>query len=96
MTPEEALITPAMFVVLASMLMVSLALVLYRIVKGPNILDRVLCLDVVALIVICMMAVWKVGFGTGVFFDALLVLTISGFISTVAFAKYLEDGNIVD
>jgi multisubunit Na+/H+ antiporter MnhF subunit len=77
-------------------LLVSLALTIYRLIKGPHVLDRAMCLDVVALIVVCLMVVWELAVGTQYFFDAVLVLTIVGFISTVAIAKYLEDGDIVE
>ena len=89
-------ISPALFIIIFATLSVSLVLVLYRIVKGPTVLDRLMCLDVVALIIICMMVIWELAVGTQYFFDAVLVLTISGFISTVALAKYLESGDLIE
>jgi len=79
-----------------SILSVSMLMLLYRVVVGPHVLDRVMVLDFFALIVICMIATWELALGTNDFFDAILFLTIIGFITTVAFAKYLENGRVVE
>ncbi len=74
----------------------SLVLVMYRVLHGPHILDRVMCIDGVALIVVCLIAVWNVRSGTTFFFDSILLLAIAGFVSTVAVCKYLERGDVIE
>jgi multisubunit Na+/H+ antiporter MnhF subunit len=74
----------------------SLLMLTYRVLVGPHVLDRVMVLDFIAMIAICMIAAWELALGTNDFFDAILVLTIIGFITTVAFAKYLENGRVVE
>lgn len=92
----EPLIPPMIFNILFGALLVSLAFVVYRTVRGPHVLDRLLTLDVIALIIICLIVVWELAVGTTYFFDAVLVLVIIGFISTVAIAKYLEHGDLIE
>ncbi len=90
------LFTPAMQVFFFAALTLSLGVMIYRMIKGPHVLDRVICIDAIALIVICMMAVWELAVGTPYFFDAILVLALVGFLATVALCKYLERGEIID
>lgn len=88
--------TPTLQMVFYSVLSVSLMLILYRVLKGPHVLDRLVCLDFVALVLICMIAVWEVAIGTQDFFDAILLLAVVGFITTVALAKYVENGKVLE
>ncbi len=85
-----------MAIIFYLVLAVSIAPMIYRIVRGPHILDRVMAVDAVVLITICIIAVWKLQVDTTHFFDAVLVLAIVGFISSVALAKYLENGDLID
>lgn len=88
--------TEPMQVIAFTALGITLVLMMYRLVRGPHPLDRVMCVDGIALVVICLMAVWDITIGTRFFFDAILLLAIVGFVSTVAIAKYLEVGDIID
>lgn len=90
------LFTPTVQFVFVLILVLSLIPMIYRVVRGPHVLDRVMCLDAIALIIICLIAVWKVTIETRFFFDAVLFLTIVGFLTTAALAKYLEDGDLID
>ncbi len=77
------------------LLTISLLFLMYRIVKGPHILDRVMCLDGVGLVVVSLIAIINITLNTRMFFDVILVIAIIGFISTVALTKYLESGDII-
>lgn len=79
-----------------ALLSLSLILMVWRMFRGPNIFDRLMTVDSVALILICMMAIWNVVHSTGYFFDVILVLAIVGFVSTLAIAKYMETGDVVE
>jgi multisubunit Na+/H+ antiporter MnhF subunit len=87
---------PVLQVIFFVVLGLSLVPMMYRVIKGPHVLDRVMCIDAITLVVICLIAVWKIAIGTTYFFDAVLVLTIVGFVTTVALAKYLENGDLVE
>ena len=41
------------------------------------------------------MCIWQVLVGTTYFFDAVLILSLIGFVTTVALAKYFEKGDII-
>lgn len=75
---------------------VSLLLVMYRVLRGPHILDRVMCIDGVALNVVCLICVWNLASGTPFFFDVILLLAIVGFVSTAVLSKFLERGDVIE
>lgn len=88
--------TPLLQIIAFGMLAITLALFVHRVIRGPHVLDRAMCVEGVVMTVICIMAVWNITLGSGFFFDAILVLSIVGFISSVIIAKYLEVGDIID
>jgi multicomponent K+:H+ antiporter subunit F len=74
----------------------ALLLNLLRLVKGPDMPDRVLALDTMyinGLALIMLLGIWL---ATDVFFEAALLIAVMGFISTVALGKYLLHGDIID
>lgn len=78
------------------LLSVSLALCAWRVIQGPTAHDRVLALDTAATNLIGVVVVASMRLGEWAYTDAVLVLAILGFISTVGFAKYLQKGVIID
>ena len=65
-------------------------MVLYRVLKGPTVPDRVTSLDVAAVIVMAPMGVLCVRTDDSSYLDVAVVLAIIVFLSTVAFGRYLE------
>jgi multicomponent Na+:H+ antiporter subunit F len=78
------------FVVCFAMLSAALVLAFVRLAKGPTIADRVVALDLIAIISVGMILVYDASIGLGVFLDAAIVLALVGFVGTIAFAKYFE------
>jgi multicomponent Na+:H+ antiporter subunit F len=75
---------------LASLLLVSaFALALWRIIKGPTAFDRVIALDLIGGICLCMIVMFAINFDQQVLLDAAFVIALVSFIGTVAFARYL-------
>jgi multicomponent Na+:H+ antiporter subunit F len=72
------------------LLVASLFLAFYRLVRGPSTPDRVVALDLMALIVVGFIATYAVATEQPVLLDAAIVLALISFLSTVAFARYLE------
>ncbi len=72
------------------LLTLALGLTSYRLVKGPALADRVISLDLLAVITILIMACIGVTTENPVFLDASLVIALLAFISTVAFARFME------
>lgn len=75
---------------------VSVLLNLYRLAVGPDVLDRVLALDTLVINAIALVVMIGIWFGTTMYFEAALLFAMVGFLSTVAFCKYLLRGNIIE
>ena len=67
-----------------------------RIIRGPRAQDRVVGLD--ALFVNAMLLVLTFGIrsGTSLYFEAALVISLLGFVGTLAFAKFLMRGEVIE
>jgi multicomponent Na+:H+ antiporter subunit F len=68
----------------------------YRIVRGPTTPDRVVGLDTIATNVVAIAVLFALKTGRGFFVDVSLVLAIIGFISTIAVARYVTEGDIIE
>ncbi len=77
-------------------LVVAMGLAAVRMVYGPRAQDRVLALD--ALYVNSMLVLVTMGMRTGTvfFFEAALVIGMLGFVATVALAKFLMRGEVIE
>lgn len=73
-----------------AMLVLALALAFTRLVKGPTLPDRVVALDLIATVVVGFTCTYAIGTNQQVFLDVAIVLALIAFLSTVAFAQYLE------
>jgi len=70
---------------------------LIRFLLGPTTADRVVAIDTLITQIIGMLILYGMKVGSAVFYDAVLILTILGFVGTLTFAKYLIGmGNILD
>ena len=79
-----------------AMLAAALLLAAARLIKGPSLPDRVLALDTLyinAIALIILYGIWK---GTELFFEIALLIAVLGFVSTVAVAKYMLRGEIIE
>lgn len=70
----------------------TLVLALVRLVRGPHLEDRALALDLVSTICIAVAAVVAIRWNDTVYLDVAVVLALTAFIATIAFARYLERG----
>ena len=68
----------------------SLLLALYRLVRGPTLPDRIVAVDMLSFLVIAYIAVLVVLTRNVAFLDAASMLALITFLSTVAFARYIE------
>lgn len=69
---------------------------LYRVIKGPSIPDRVIALDAIGINLIAMVAIFSIILQTHAYFEVILLIGILSFIGTTAFSKYLEKGAIIN
>jgi len=77
-------------------LALAIALAAFRMIRGPRAHDRVLALD--ALYVNTMLLFLTLGISTGTvfFFEAALVIAMLGFVATLALAKFLMRGEVIE
>lgn len=75
---------------------VSVVLNLYRLWVGPDATDRILALDTMVINAIGLIVLAGILFGTTIYFEAALLFAMVGFISTVAFCKFLLRGNVIE
>lgn len=87
----EVVITFALICISLSMLGL-----IYRVIKGPSIPDRVIALDALGINLIGIIALVSILLDTYAFLEVILLLGILAFIGTVAMAKYLEKGEIIE
>ena len=77
---------------------VTLAIVLcgLRLAIGPTAQDRILALD--TFWICCMLLGLLLGmrFGSDVFFELAMLIALTGFVSTIALAKFLIRGEIIE
>ena len=88
MTSEQFLDTSCYIALVAIAL--SLLLALYRLVRGPTLPDRIVAVDMLSFLVIAYIAVLVVLTRNVAFLDAASTLALITFLSTVAFARYIE------
>jgi multicomponent Na+:H+ antiporter subunit F len=67
-----------------------LFLALFRLVRGPTTLDRVVALDLIGLLAMGFILAFTILSGRRVFLDVAVIMALIIFLGTVAFARYLE------
>lgn len=72
------------------MIAAAFAIGLARLVKGPHLPDRIVALDMLALTCIAAACLMVLSSGIAAFLDFALVMALVSFLSTVAFARYVE------
>ena len=68
----------------------------YRVIRGPTTPDRVVALDTIGTNVVAIAILFALQTDRGFFIDVSLVLAIIGFISTIAVARYVSEGDIIE
>lgn len=77
---------------------VALALLLatVRLLRGPDAVDRVLALDTLYINVVALVILLGVRSRSGLLFEAALIVAMLGFVSTVALARFLGRGDVIE
>ncbi|KEF35580.1 MULTISPECIES: monovalent cation/H+ antiporter complex subunit F [Deinococcus] len=73
----------------------SVLLVTYRVLRGPSWGDRIMAFDFLSVNLVVLFALIAVRTGYLVMLDAALVLSLLGFLSTVALTRYLLLGRVM-
>ena len=83
-------------ILVAIMLCIALILNFWRLVIGPHIVDRILALDTMYINSIALILIYGIYNRTTLYFEAALLIAMLGFVSSVAFGKYLLRGDIIE
>lgn len=89
------MLTTVSWIVLV-VLVVSMGLSLIRLFRGPTVPDRILALDTLFVNTVGVLLLLGIVFDTSVYFEAVLLISMMGFVGTCAFAKYLLRGDIME
>lgn len=76
--------------------LVAMALCALRLLIGPAAHDRVLALDTLWMCGMLLAIVLGIRFGTQVYFEVAILVALVGFVSTIAMAKFLMRGEIIE
>ena len=89
------MIAIALYITIA---MVTLAALLnvYRLIKGPDAPDRILALDTLYINAIALIILLGITLKTRMYLESALLIAVMGFVGTVAMAKYLKRGSVIE
>lgn len=86
----------AAILITLAMLGVALLLNTLRLLRGPDATDRILALDTLYINSAALIVVYGIKIGRPDFFEAALLIALLGFVSTMALAKFLLRGDIIE
>lgn len=75
-----------------AILALAFAIAFVRLVRGPTLPDRVVGLELISTIFVGVVAVWAIISRQTVYLDVGIVLALVGFLSSVAFARFMVLG----
>jgi multicomponent K+:H+ antiporter subunit F len=81
-----------------ALLAVALAMLLcaWRLLRGPETTDRLLALDTLYINTVALVILLGMRWRTELLFEAALIIAMLGFVSTVALARYLTRGDVIE
>ncbi|MGF6173583.1 K+/H+ antiporter subunit F [Ensifer sp. 4252] len=84
--------------ILAAQIMIGLAMAfaLYRMVKGPRAQDRILGLDTLYINAMLMLLTFGIRTANSIYFESALIVALIGFVSSIAFGKFLMRGEVIE
>ncbi|TDM04027.1 Na(+)/H(+) antiporter subunit F1 [Macrococcus carouselicus] len=75
---------------------IAMSLALYRLLSGPSLPDRVVAFDTIGVIIMSSVAIIGVLFHTQVYLEAVIIIGVLAFISTIATSRFIERGIIFE
>lgn len=75
---------------------VAMLLALWRLLRGPEVPDRILALDTMYINAVAFIVLLGVRTGSSAYFEAALLIALFGFVATVALARYVLRGDVLD
>lgn len=76
--------------------MLALIFCAIRLLRGPTAQDRVLALDSLWMVAMLFILLLGIRFSNIIYFEVALVIALTGFVSSIALAKFLIRGEIIE
>ena len=61
-----------------------------RLVRGPTLPDRVIAIDLIGVLIVCLLVVVAASTAQQALLDVAIVIALISFVGTVAYARYVE------
>lgn len=74
----------------------AMAIACFRMMRGPRAQDRIVSLDALYVNAMLLLLVFGISTGSTLYFEAALVISLLGFVATLALAKFLMRGEIIE
>ncbi|MDJ0836772.1 MAG: monovalent cation/H+ antiporter complex subunit F [Acidobacteriota bacterium] len=73
-----------------ALLLVAACLAFFRMIKGPQLTDRMIALDLTSMVLLGSVMITAVYWKNPLFLDASIILAMVGFLATVGISRFLE------
>jgi multicomponent K+:H+ antiporter subunit F len=77
-------------------IVLSLVLNVWRLFTAPTVTDRILTLDTMSVNAIALVVAYGIWAGTGLYLEVAVIFSLTGFVGTVAYCKFLLRGSIIE
>lgn len=94
MTPPDILEVATLVALVA--LAVGQVFSMVRLVIGPTSGDRILALDTMVINFIALLVLYGIARGSAIYFEPAMLIAMVGFVSTVAYCRFLLRGDIIE
>lgn len=78
------------FLVALTMVALAASLSFIRLAKGPTLPDRVIAIDLIGVLMVCLLVVMAGVTAQQALLDVAMVVALISFVGTVAYARYIE------
>lgn len=68
----------------------------WRVLRGPELTDRVLAIDTLYINTVALVILLGMRLHSDLLFEAALIIAMLGFVGTVALARYLTRGDVIE
>ncbi len=80
----------ASLAIASTMIAVAAVVTFVRLLKGPTLPDRVIAIDLIGVLMVCLLVVTAAAAEQQAFLDVAMVVALISFVGTVAYARYIE------
>ncbi|WP_414048167.1 monovalent cation/H+ antiporter complex subunit F [Macrococcus equi] len=75
---------------------ISIMIVMYRVIVGPSLPDRIVAFDSISAMIMSSVSILCLIMDTTLFLEAILIIGVLSFISTIATSRFIERGVIFE